>query len=147
MWSGHSCGGHIGEVLQELFTLFMLHCAAAPKSAQVWSYREEKQAMLLTTITGRSNIQDRQGGRNEVKTVTQPKFWPYFFNLVLMEMENSHCGVIQDWKAEGFIVGGQRFFQTRNIWPIVPLSFCRRRKCWMGRTDLHGCLAVWRIQH
>lgn len=146
MWSGHSCGGHIGEVLQELFTLYIPDCAAAPKSTQVWSYREEKQAMLLTTITGRSNIQDWQGGRNEDKTVTLPKLWPYFFNPVLREMENSHCGVIQDsGRLKASLWGGKDFFQTRKIWPIVPPSFCRRRKCGMGRTDLHACLAVWSI--
>lgn len=140
MWSGHSCGGHNGEVLQELFTFFIPDCAAAPKLDQ------EKEAMLLTTITGRLNIQDWQGGINEDKTVTQPKFWPYFFNPVLMEMENSHCGVIQDSRRlKASLWGDKDFFQTRKIWPIVPLSFCRRRKCWMGRTDLHACLAVCSI--
>lgn len=63
---------------------------------EVWNYRVEKQAVLRTTVMGWSNIQERQRGRNGDKTLTHTMYWPYCFNLVLMEMENPQCGIIQE---------------------------------------------------
>lgn len=76
VWLGHWRSGHVGEVLEGR------------------SHREESCA---TNNNHRKIEYSRAtGGRSEDKTLTHPKFWPYFFKLVLMEMENPHCGVIQE---------------------------------------------------
>lgn len=125
--------------------------SAAPRSAKVWSYREEKQAVLLTTITGRSNIQERR--EEEVKTkhwciqssdliLSSSCCWKWRIPTVesskSLEAWSLHCGV-----GVGGVCWGLKFMNTRKIWLITS----KFEKYWLGQSDLQSCLAMWRIEH
>lgn len=135
MCLGHWRGGHVGEVFAGILPhpgreKIPFGCSKISQSLKL----QRRKTSCATSNNHRKIEYSRvTGGRSEDKTLTHPKFWPYFFKLVLMEMENPHCGVIQEpgilksslWGGVGGVSAEALSLWIQGNFDLLPLYFLK----------------------